>query len=100
MASRRDPGTPIGGERDFEHLREVRQRLLSPQNRDFNIASPATPPGATPVTMEAIEGLLKNQLQPMVHTIEDLSRQMTDLNISVDTRLRNMHDAAEERLSS
>ena len=99
MASSRDPGTPLGGERAFSNqLRDVRQRLFSPVPDNIDIATPETPADASveQVTLSAIAGLLDLKLGPVKADIENLSQEMTGFKAEVLDRL----EKAEGRLNT
>ena len=71
-----------------QRLRDVRQRLRSPQHDDFDIGSPQTPEAArqpdTGVTMSALRALFDEKLQPVTAAVGELRQEVGDLKLQVE----------------
>ena len=111
MENGRLPGTPVGGENEMvQKLRDVRQRLFSPQPQDVHIGTPQTPTAAVdqhiqqhdvgaaaagsegPVTLAAIAGLLKQEMAPVKESMQSLEKQMGDLSVTTDKRMGTLEE--------
>ena len=84
MASRHMPGTP-GEERELsQKLRDVRQRLFSPEQGDYQIGTPQTPAAvehkpetprdAQSVTMAALRNLFDEKLSGVTSAVKRLEK--------------------------
>ena len=75
-----------------QRLRDVRQRLRSPQHDDFDIGSPQTPEAArqpdTGVTMSALRALFDEKLQPVTAAVGELRQEVGDLKLQVEKIMR------------
>ena len=71
-----------------QRLRDVRQRLRSPQHDAFDIGSPQTPEAArqpdTGVTMSALRALFDEKLQPVTAAVGELRQEVGDLKLQVE----------------
>ena len=95
MAERRDPGTPIGGERP------TRRRIFSPlhemdgmddgaEHLQNEVPVPLTPPHATStqLTLESMSALLDRKfderLQPLTDTVKEMQEDMQRVESNID----------------
>ena len=100
-------GTPLGGERKSRRFRSPLHEMDGAEVEDEPEADNSTPMRAMhlpeepttptqaveqggPVTLAAIENLLKREIAPMRRSALGLERQMAELNVSVDDRLAAM----------
>ena len=118
MATFRDQGTPLGGERAFtRELRDVRQRLFSPEHKqddaeDFDIGTPVTSnaAGGVPVPetptqahghaqenmMEALSTLLDNKLKPISDSNQLLQQRIEQVELTTKTNIENLQAQLKE----
>ena len=104
MARAHEIGTPVGAERKSRRVGSPLQEMdgvitENNENRDdetwtrqpiFDV-EPQTPPAARPeLTLEAIGLLLRSELAPMRTKVENLDKNMAELNISVDSRFKEL----------
>ena len=96
----RQPGTPLGGERD------VRQRLFSPLNEmdgaeraeEHHIGTPDTPAGAQQQapTLQEIANMFWQEVTPLQRAISDLENKVTGMGDMMDSRM----SAAEGKIDN